>query len=169
MENLILLLATSLGLHNPSPSFRRYVIGNSRCSALLFPGGNTLHIQHTSEGDKIYFNDHTVKGVTYGLILVQMKHVYTLQDAEKILIHYVNRLRKPFSIEYNISMEIEKSGTVLELIDYWQDKEGRDWKTKGYTNGKDIAILYAKNIASGSVKDQEAFLNGFKFSQSVRN
>ena len=165
MENLILLLAASLGLHTPPSKFRRYPIGHSGCSALFFPGANTLHVQYTSEGDKIYFNDHTVKGVTYGLIAVQMKEVFTLREAEKILTHYVNRLRKPFLIEFNLSMEIKSLRTSLELIDYWQDKEGRDWKIKGYTNGKTIAVLYVKNLASGYIGDQESFLNSIKFSR----
>ena len=128
MENLILLVAASLGLQSPNSQLRRYQIGNSGCSALLFSGAMRLHIQYTRDGDRIYFNDHQINGVNYGLILVQMNEVFTLRDAEKILIHYVNRLRKLFFIEYNISMEIEKQGAALELTDYWQDSEGRDWK-----------------------------------------
>ena len=166
MENLFMFLATSLILRIASPKFKRYVIGKSGCTSLLLSDGNELHCKHTKEGDVIYFNDASVDDVTYGLICVRMKQVYALQQTETILVQYINRARKPLHIAYNISMEVEKTASQITITDYWQDNEGIDWKIKGYTNGKTVAILYVKNVTQAAVKEHDAFLNGFRFYQS---
>ena len=163
MENLLMFLATSLVLRIPKPKFKRYLIG-SGYSALLVSGHNTLHYKTTKEGDRVRFYDHEVDNVTYGLITVHMKELYTLHQAENILVQYINRLRRPFGIAYNISMEIEKNKGMITICDYWQDDNGCDWKIKGYTNGKIIGLLYVKNISSSPVKEHDDFLNGFRIS-----
>lgn len=159
-----MFLATSLVLRLPSPKFKRYLIG-SGCSALLVSGHKTLHCKTTKDGDRVSFYDRAINGVTFGLIMVQMKEVYTLHQAEMILVQYVNRVRRPFGIAYNISMNIEKQNGVVTLTDYWQDDEGMDWKIKGYTNGKTISLLYVRNISNAPVKEHDDFLNGFRFSR----
>ena len=94
-----------------------------------------------------------------------MKELYTLHQAENILAQYINRLRRPFGIAYNICMQIEKEDGIITVEDYWQDDAGTDWKLNGYTNGKTIAVLYVKNIGTSSVAEHDAFLNGFRFSK----
>jgi hypothetical protein len=164
MENLFLLLATSLVLRIPQPKFKRFLLGATGCSTYLISGNNTVHFKHTKDGDRVYFYDQTVNGVTFGFISVQMKELFTLHQAENILIQYINRVRKPFGIAINISMEVEKKGGVITINDYWQDENGLDWKIKGSTNGKTIAVLYVKNISNSLVEEHDLFLNGFKFS-----
>ena len=165
MENLFMFLATSLVLRIANPKFKRYLIGKAGCSAVLVAGNNTLHYKRTKEGDLVYFYDHTIDGVTYGLITVQMKDIYTLHQAENILVQYINRIRNPFRIAFNISMQLEKSDGMISLSDYWQDEAGMDWKIKGYTNGKTLAVLYVRNINESPVAEHDQFLNGFRFSQ----
>jgi hypothetical protein len=164
MESLFMFLATSLMLRIPNPKFKRYLIGQSGCASLLISANNQLHIKHTKDGDVIYFNDTSVGGVTYGLICVHMKQLSTLPQAEKILVQYINRVRRPLGIAYNILMEAEKAAGQTTITDYWQDEQGVDWKIKGYTNGKTVAVLYVKNVTEAAVKEHEAFLNGFRFS-----
>lgn len=159
-----MFLATSLVLRITSPKFKRYIIGNG-CSALLISGKNTLHTKYTIDGDRVFFYDQIVNGVTYGLIIVQMRELYTLHQAENILVQYINRVRRPFGIAVNIAMDIEKTDGVVTVSDYWQDEQGTDWKIKGYSNGKSIAVLYVKNIAEVPVCDHDEFLNGFRFSK----
>ena len=78
MENLFLILATSLVLRISAPKFKRYLIGRAG-SALLLSDNTTIHFKHTKEGDRIYFYEHKVAAVTYGFICAQMKEIYTLQ------------------------------------------------------------------------------------------
>ena len=165
MENLFLLLASGFTLRIPKKKFKRYLLGAPGCSTYLVTGNTTVHFKHTKDGDRVYFYDQCVDGVTFGFISVQMKEVYTLQQAENILVQYINRVRKPFHIAVNIAKEIEKKEHQVTINDYWQDEMGTDWKIKGYTNGKTIAVLYVKNISDSLVDEQDTFLNGFKFSR----
>lgn len=158
-----MFLATSLVLRVTSPRFRRYLIC-SGCSTLLNSAGRTLHIRYTKEGDKIYFNEYACDGISYGIICAEMKKTYTAERAEKILINFINRVRKPMHISVNDAMEVEANDHYLTITDYWQDHAGIDWKIKGYTNGSVIALLYVKNITDTNVKNHDAYLNGLRFS-----
>ena len=53
----------------------------------------------------------------------------------------------------------------VELF-YWQDCSKKDWKVKGYTDGKTLAVLYVKNIGHVDVKKQDLFLDSFHFGQA---
>ncbi len=94
MENLFLFLATSLVLRATTPGFKRYIICPG-CSTLLNSGARTLHVRHTKDGDRLFFNEYAEDGVIYGMICIEMKEVYALEQAENILVHYMNRVRKP--------------------------------------------------------------------------
>lgn len=166
MESLFVLLATSLVLRIGSSTFRRYLIGNTRCTALLPRGAQKFHINYTPEGDKMYFNDSEINGVGYGLICIDMKDVHTSNEAQNILWEYLNKLNKPFGIAHALPVEVEKTGGIIILNKYWQDYSGQDWKARGYTNGKTVAVLYVKNISDAPVTEHDAFLNSFRFSSA---
>ena len=163
MENLFVFLATSLALRIASPRFRRYTFFPG-CSALLNSGSRTLHIRQTKDGDKLFFNEHQENGITYGLVCAQMREEHNLEDAEQILVNFINRSRKPLKIFCNAAMEVEESNGLLTITDYWQDKTGTDWKVKGFTNGRIVSLLYVKNVTATTVKTHDTFLNGFRFS-----
>jgi hypothetical protein len=163
MENLFMFLASSLVLRVTSSRLKRYIICPG-CSTLLNSSAKTLHIRYTKDGDRLLFNEYTSDGVTYGVICVQLRHQVTLPKAEKILIHFMNRVRKPMHISHNFSMDVEYAGQQLSITDYWQDLAGLDWKVKGYANGSIISLLYVKNITDTPVKTHDTYLDGFRFS-----
>ncbi len=163
MENLFVFLATSLVLRATGPRFKRYLICPG-CSTFLNSSARNLQVRHTKDGDKLFFNEYAEDGVTYGTICVQMREEYSLEEAERILVHYLNRVRKPMHIACNFSMDVKTEDQQLTITDYWQDLAGIDWKVKGYTNGKMVGVLYVKNITDTTVNNHDAFLNGFRFS-----
>ncbi len=164
MENLFFYLASSFTRRTTAPKFGRYLIGRTGCSSLLLTGQTTVHYKLTNEGERVYFYEHNVAGVTYGMITVHMKERHSLPQAEDILVHYLNRIRKPFGIAHNLLMEITQTPATVELTDYWQDECGSDWKIKGLCNGKVLAVLYVKNICRCRVAEHDAYLEGFRFS-----
>ncbi|MDQ6608988.1 MAG: hypothetical protein M3Y85_04125 [Bacteroidota bacterium] len=166
METFLMFLATSLVLRIPSPRFQRYLLGQSRCTALLPSGHNRLHIKYTKEGDKVYFNDATIENVTYGLICVNMENLYTIRQAETILIQYITGMRKPLHIAHNTGMQLSYERGQITIADYWQDVEGKDWMVRGYSDGKTVAVLYVKNVTEIAVHEHDVFLNGFRFSSN---
>ncbi|HVF96086.1 MAG TPA: hypothetical protein VM871_02120 [Flavisolibacter sp.] len=164
MENLLLLFATTLAWRISAPKFKRYIIGRTGCTSLLLSGETSLHIQSTKDNERVYFYEHKVNEVVYGLITINMKDNLAREKSEEILHQYVDRIQKPFGINCSAGTEIESNADTITLIDYWQDEEGIDWKIKGHSNGKIIAVLYVKNISEAPVKEHDAFLNGFRFS-----
>jgi hypothetical protein len=52
------------------------------------------------------------------------------------------------------------------LTDYWQDSQGVDYKVKGYTNGRVLAILFVRNISQLDVSLQDQYLDSFHCAHS---
>jgi hypothetical protein len=165
MENLFVFFATTLVLRARTTKFKRYLILPG-CSALLNSASKKLQIRCTRDGDRLYFNEHVEDGITYGMICIDMNDEYTLHQAEDIMMQYVRRACKPLKIRSNVFMETEAEEGLVQLTDYWQDADGKDWKVKAQTNGKIIALLYVRNITETTVKNHDAYLNGFRFSAS---
>lgn len=161
MENLFLFLATSFALRPSAARLRRYLLFPG-CSVSLPSGLRTIQVRHTKEADKLFFHEYTVRDVRYGMICVQMRQSYSLPKAERILVDFINRARKPFSIACNAAMEVETGEGLLTITDYWQDQNGTDWKIKGSTNGRVIGLLYVKNISGATVRQHDGFLEGFR-------
>jgi hypothetical protein len=166
MENLLLFLATSFVIRfSSSKKIKLRFIGNTGCSALL-SSNNKLESTSTQSGDQLYFHEFIDKGVTYGMICVHMNQQYTLAEAEEMLRSYADKLRDPLYILHNTGIHEDadwNSETSKTLVDYWQDRSKKDWKIKGYTNGKTLAILYVKNIGNAEVRKQDYFLDSFRF------
>lgn len=169
MENLILFLATSFVIRfSSSQRIKLQTIGNTGCSALLSSAGS-LDSTLTQSGDRLYFHEFKDTGVTYGLICVHMQDEYKLADAEQMLKSYIEKLRGPFYILHNTGLHDDadwNSETTSTIVDYWQDCSKKDWKVKGYTDGKTLAVLYVKNIGHVDVKKQDLFLDSFHFGQA---
>ena len=170
MENLILFLATSFVIRvSSSKRIKLQFIGDTGCSALQ-SSDHKLECTLTRSGDQLYFHEFKDKNVTYGIICVDMDHQYNLSEAEEMLIAYINKLRGPFYILHNTGIHDDadwNSETSKTIVDYWQDCNKKDWKVKGYTNGKTLAVLYVKNIGHADVKKQDLFLDSFHFALPV--
>ena len=166
MENLILLIATSFLFRlSSNRKVKNQLIGDTGCSALLATD-DELEYSLTSSGDKLYFHEFKEKKVTYGLICVQMSHEYNLPEAERMLSTYIDQLKGPLYILHNtgIHQDVDwNSESSRTIVDYWQDFQKKDWKVKGYTNGKVLAVLYVKNIGHAEVRKQDHFLDSFHF------
>jgi hypothetical protein len=166
MENLILILATSFVIRfSSSKKIKLQFIGNTGCSALL-SSESKLASTVTQSGDQLYFHEFKDKNVTYGMICIDMDHQYSLGEAEEMLRSYIDQLKGPLYILHNTGIHEDadwNSETSKTIVDYWQDCSKKDWKVKGYTNGKMLAVLYVKNIGSADVKKQDFFLDSFHF------
>ena len=169
MENLLLFLATSLVIRfSSSKRIKLQFIGNTGCSALL-SSNNKLDCTLTESGDQLFFHEFTDKTVTYGMICIKMNQEYSLAEAEEMLGAYIEKLRGPFYILHNTGIDDDadwNSETSKTIVDYWQDSNKKDWKVKGYTDGKRLSVLYVKNIGNVDVKKQDLFLDSFHFNAS---
>lgn len=166
MENLILFLATSFLFRLSSGrKVKNQFIGSTGCSALL-ASDESLESSTTASGDQLYFHEFKEKNVSYGMICVQMTSEYSLDEAEVLLKSYIDKLKGPFYILHNTGIHDDtdwNSETSKTIVDYWQDRQKKDWKVKGYTNGKILSVLYVKNIGHVDVRKQDLFLDSFHF------
>ena len=119
----------------------------------------------SENGDITYFAESNDKGVTYGVICIQLADTnHPMAEAEILLTKFMNSLHIPFKIEHNSGAQFSAETTgQTSITDYWQDKNKADWKVKGFTNGEVIAVLYVKNISDTAVSKIDAFLDGFRF------
>ena len=167
MEDLIFLLTASLVLYKSPKKFRRLQIGDTGCSVHFFSIPVEFDFTETNEGDKMYFTEYEDKNIGYGILCAQLNESLTLEEAQHVMTNYLDRLHKPFNALYNTGIDYCKTWRQAEncvkLVDYWQDENGFDWKIKGYTDGKTIAVLYVKNINETPVEKQDLFLDSFSF------
>ena len=165
MENLIILLATSFMWRLSPKRSKNHSVGHTGCSALLFSDKGFEHAT-TQAGDRLYFHEHEEKKVVYGIICVHLREACERHEALEMLSNYMQKLRDSFCILHHLGHQLEEDWNSLRsrsLVDYWQDGHSRDWKVKGYTDGRTMAVLYVKNITAASVMRQDLFLNSFYF------
>jgi hypothetical protein len=169
MNNLVFLLATAVAFRYSAPKkFRRYHIGNTGHSVLLPGGFDGFEHCSTKHGDRFYLGESSAEKVNYGVVFIDLQDEFEVSDAETVLANYMSTLHTPFGISFNTgihhcSMHKEASG-LTQIVDYWQDKWGIDWKIKGYTDGKFLAVLYVRNINEISVEKQDVYLNSLIWS-----
>ncbi|HWJ92337.1 MAG TPA: hypothetical protein VNR87_14575 [Flavisolibacter sp.] len=166
MENLIFLLATSFALRlSSSKKFKNFFIGDTGCSALLLSSSDVQRTK-TVSGDHLYFSEFNESKVGYGLICIHLKQECDLNEASEMLHSYMEKLRGPFYVLHNTGIQKDvdwNTDCSKTLVDYWQDADKQDWKVKGYTDGRFMAVLYVKNISQVEVRKQDLFLDSFHF------
>ncbi|GAC1422401.1 MAG: hypothetical protein NVS1B13_11750 [Flavisolibacter sp.] len=167
MENIFYVIASSLMQKLSAPSkFKSYLIGDTGCSALFLSQYNSFEKIKTKTGDDLYYGEFTDRSVTYGIICVSLIDHYSIEESEALLINYMGKLKKPFSVLHDTGIRgcaNWNNAHVTTLTEYWQDKDKKDWKVKGLINGQVLAILYVKNIGQGDVKKQDFYLDSFHF------
>jgi hypothetical protein len=168
MENLVFLLTASLVLYQSSKKPRRMFIGDTNCSVVFSPEAE-FDFTTSKDGDQMYFAEHTEKNIAYGVLCAQVNSPLPVEEAQAVMVSFLNRLQKPFNALYSTGVDLCQSWSLekdqIKMVDYWQDEDGLDWKVKGYTDGRIIAVLYVKNINEISVEKQDKFLDSFCFSK----
>jgi hypothetical protein len=167
MENLIFLLMTSFAVRlSPAKKLKNYKIGDTGCTALLFPGNHGFDRTTTTTGDLMYFHESRKDDATYGIICIQLLEKYGKEEASHMLSSYIGKLKEPFSILHQTGIQDDMDWNTddsITFVDYWQDQDQKDWKVKGYTNGEVMAILYVQNISHVAASQLDHFLDSFHF------
>ena len=128
-----------------------------------------FEMSYSEDSAKVYTGECKADGISYGLICVKLKEpVEAGTQAEDLMINYLDFLKTQFKIKssagYGKGHTMDKKPEAKGVIDYWTDQTGDEWKVKGWTDGKFIAVLYV--YASGKLEyspKQDVFLNSFRF------
>ncbi|MBS1656272.1 MAG: hypothetical protein JSU05_15575 [Bacteroidetes bacterium] len=164
---ILLTLITSQVLFGQT--LKKYSIGNTGCSVYFTCNPGEFQQSYSEDSSAVYTAECISDSLHYGLICVQLKEkVSSGDDAENLLTSYLDYLKSTLEIQksagYGKGATLAGSPQARGVVDYWEDKEGAQWKIKGWTDGAIIAVLYV--YADGPFNETEktnVFLNGFRF------
>ena len=149
-------------------ALKKYVIDKGGCSASFYCNPGTFELSKSPDSADVYTGECNVKDVNYGLICVKLKTgISELQLSEDVLIQYLDYLKTTLNIAsargYGKGHKLHNKENTRGVVDYWQDKEGNNWKLRGWTNGKYIAVLFVYTPKEVPEANAEVFLNSLMF------
>lgn len=135
----------------------------------MFCDPGQFEISYSSDSSIVYTSECLNDTLHYGVICIKLKEpVVKIDEAEDLMISYFDYLKTAFEIKssagYGKGHTLSGNPAAHGIIDYWQDKNGADWKLKGWTDGKFMAVLYV--YANGKMNEPpkvNLFLDGFRF------
>jgi len=150
-------------------SLKKYDIGGSGCKAYFFCNPGEFVLSYSADSSKVYTGECKADSLNWGIICVALKQpVSPGQEAEDLLTSYLDFLKTVYNTSsaagYGKGHSMKNNADVKGMIDYWTDKDGDEWKIKGWTDGKFIAVLYV--YAQGKLEETSKvnlFLDGFRF------
>jgi hypothetical protein len=169
MENLLSFLAAAFSSALEKRTTGKLTIGAPGCT-LTVHKPPTIHRIDTEEGYPAYIGQSKIAESTYGFATVILPVFIDNHDEVKHKLYVLlEDVYSSFRIEYGTGLSYGYNHPGDEAIfgftEYWQDKDGMDWKVKAWTNGKVMTVLYIRNIGSVSLKDQDSYLDGISFSE----
>jgi hypothetical protein len=153
-----------------SQGIKKYSIGNSGASVYFFCDPGTFTMTLTEDSSRVYSGDcMTSDSIHYGIICVSLKESVSVgADAENLLIKYLDFLKTVYHIKqavgYGKGHQLKNDASTRGVVDYWKDADGDEWKVKGWTNGRMMAVLFAYgHKGPGNTPKLDLFLDGFRF------
>lgn len=159
---LIIILCTS-NLH--AQSLKKYAVGNSGCSAYFLCKPDTFALDKSPDSSDVYTGECQADGQAYGIICVKMREkIPDLNTSEQTLVAYLDFLKTSLNIVsaagYGKGHRLKKREDTRGIIDYWKDKDGDNWKVKGWTDGRYIAVMYTYSKKEVDETKANVFLDG---------
>lgn len=149
-----------------SQSLKKIPVSNSGCSIYTYCD---IKFEESKSRDSsiVYAGECTRDSIAYGVICVQLiTPPENLQMAEDLLMAYLDFLKESFEIiqsaGYGKGHRLTNNENTRGLLDYWKDKEKNNWKVKGWTDGKFIAVLYVYSLKTLPEPKVNLFLDGFR-------
>lgn len=168
--NTLVVLALGLLLaHSPAQaqSLRKYPIQQSGCQYYNYCDSR-WDVSISPDSSRVFTGECLFDGFYYAVICVKLyEPISNLAEAESMLENYMNHLKGSFDIKeatgYGRGHRLQQNEATRGMIDYWKDKEGNNWKVKGWTNGKFIGVLMVYGPGELPEPRANAFLDGFRF------
>ena len=165
----ILSLVLTYTVNASGQSMKKYPISGSGCFAYMFCEPGEFEKTYSEDSSVVFTGECNEDSLTSGIICVKLRETVAAgDDAENLLISYLDYLKTIFEISssagYGKGHTLDGKLEARGVIDYWKNKEGSEWKVKGWTDGKFISVLYV--MAKGELNEttkMDVFLNGFRF------
>ena len=122
----------------------------------------------SEDSSKVYTAECKKDDLSHGVIFIKLLHpVSDLKVAEQMLIDYMDYLKLNFEIisatGYGKGHLLNGEDNTRGVLDYWTDADKNAWKVKGFTDGKQIAVLYAYSNKPLPEPRINVFLESFRF------
>lgn len=149
-------------------SFKKLSIGKSGCSLYSYCEIYLFDESKSPDSSTIYMGECNNDNIIYGTICVKLLEAFEdLRVAENVLQSYMDYLKNNFKITsatgYGLGHRLQNSEQTRGIIDYWKDDQQRNWKVKGWTNGKFLTVMYAYGKKELPESRVNVFLDGFRF------
>jgi hypothetical protein len=146
---------------------KKYAISNTGCAAYFYCNPGTFELSYSDDSSKVYTAECENAEVSYGVIGVELKEPNNnMAASEDLLISYLDYLKTAFKITssagYGKGHRLKNREDTRGVIDYWTDEEKNNWKIKGWTDGKFIAVMYAYSKKELPDSRVNLFLDGFR-------
>lgn len=146
---------------------KKIPIGRSGCSMYSYCEIYLFDESKSPDSSTVYTGECASDDVIYGTICVKLISPRNNPDkAEELLIAYMNFLKTSFKVNkaagYGKGHRLNNNENTRGVIDYWEDSEKRNWKVKGWTDGKFIAVMYAYSRKELPEQKVNIFLDGIR-------
>jgi hypothetical protein len=168
-RTLCIAISFAFSITLTAQSIKKMPVAKSGCS---FYGYCDISFETSFSQDSsiVYAGECNRDSISWGLICVKMVSLpASLDQAEEILTAYLNYLKTSFAIQkaagYGKGHRLNKNEKTRGILDYWEDGEKNNWKVKGWTDGKYIAVLYAFSKKELPENKVNLFLDGFRMAE----
>lgn len=146
---------------------KKIPVGKSGCAMYIYCDIYLFDESKSPDSSVVYTGECTNDDVIYGTICVKLiSPRNNLDKAEELLTAYLNFLKTSFKITraagYGKGHRLNNNENTRGLLDYWEDTEKRNWKVKGWTDGKFIGVMYAYSRKELPEQKVNIFLDGFR-------
>lgn len=169
MKKLLFVLLSFFSIAAASSqSLNKYDIGNSGCTIYSFCDPVKFDVTYSEDSAKVFTSECKGADAYYGIICIKLAaEISPISTAETTLVSYLDFLKSAFKITsaagYGKGHRLRGDENTRGIIDYWKDDEKNNWKVKGWTDGKYIAVLYTYSLKDLPDTKVNAFLDGLSF------
>lgn len=169
---LLTLFCAPFFLHAQEvPRLKKYPIRETGMAVYLPSEPDSFDLTFSEDKSEVYTTEITKGGWNYGVIAVKLAETLGLETSEEkedFIITYLDFLKEQFEIKssagYGRGHTMEGYEQAAGVIDYWDDKDGNQYKVKSWTDGKVLAVLYIYGEEEYPWQSlMEMYLNGFRF------
>jgi hypothetical protein len=166
-RQFLLFVFSSCILFSNAQVLKKIPVSNSGCSLYTYCDFK-IDQAYSEDSSLVYTGECEKDQVSYGVICVRLKISQDdLDGAEESLIGYLDYLKSSFGIlksaGYGKGHRLADNEKTRGVLDYWEDSDKNNWKIKGWTNGKYIAVLYGYSAKELPETKLNVFLDGFRF------
>ncbi|TND10405.1 MAG: hypothetical protein FD123_47 [Bacteroidetes bacterium] len=133
----------------PRPNMSRQEIGKTGYSAMMPDGMPMNGPVITPDSSQRFTGTKDVGGgFTFGFIAVKFQEFdnSTPDELEDLLVTYLDSVQKSWNIVktngYGGGKTLASDSKARGVIDYWSDKDGKEYALKGWANKTGLCVLY---------------------------